>query len=165
MILTANEIMSILLKIDFVKSNHFNLITVNSVFIGFLFTSLSILMGFLNESIVQLFEEANALKKVYDNIQKGILFSLGSICISIVNLTIIEKYVSNTTVIKSFYSLELSLLLITLYFLFITIQDLKVIVDSIRIEKLKIKKNNEANKELESLLADQLKKSDSNNKK
>lgn len=46
LILTANEIMSILLKIDFVKSNHFNLITVNSVFIGFLFTSLSILMDF-----------------------------------------------------------------------------------------------------------------------
>lgn len=152
LIMIINEFMSVILKVDFVKNNHFNLITVNSVFVGFLFTSLSILMGFLNEDIVQLFEEANALKKVYDNIQKGILFSLGSICVSIINLTITERYIKNATITRSLYTLEILLILISLYFLFVTIQNLKIIVDSIKFEKLKAKKNNIANKELADLL-------------
>jgi len=42
-------IISQFIDVSVVKNNHFNMITVNAVFIGFLFTSLSILLGFLNE--------------------------------------------------------------------------------------------------------------------
>jgi hypothetical protein len=152
LILIINAVMSVIIRTDFVKSSHFNLITVNSVFIGFLFTSLSMLMGFLKEEIVQFFEAAGALKKVYNNIEKGILFSLSSIGIALLNLTILEKYINSKYILNYFYSLELLLLIITLYFLLFTILNLKIVVDSIRIGRIKKNENDQADKELKNLL-------------
>ena len=65
-------IISQFIDVSVVKNNHFNMITVNAVFIGFLFTSLSILLGFLNEKVVRFFEKAGALKVVYSSIEKGL---------------------------------------------------------------------------------------------
>ena len=52
------------LSLYFVKTSHFNIITINTVFIEFLFTSLYILLGFLNERIIQFFQEAGVMKNV-----------------------------------------------------------------------------------------------------
>ncbi|RXI38742.1 hypothetical protein DP129_11020 [Clostridium tetani] len=146
--------MSFFLKLDFVEDNHFNLITVNAVFIGFLFTSLSIMLGFLNESIIQFFEKAGVLKKVYNNIEKGIFYSIISVVLSLINLTISEKYISDQTIINLLYSTELFFLIATIYCLLYTIKDLKIVVDSIRISKVKKAEKEKADSELDNILKD-----------
>ena len=112
---------SLIADVGFVKDNHFNLITVNSVLIGFLFTTFSILLGFLDEKIIQIFEEAGALKKVYSNLILGIKYSLVSIVISMLNMTLFEKYISNKVLINIIYSLELMFLISALLILFLVI--------------------------------------------
>ncbi len=94
LILIVSIVISLISNVNFVRSNHFNLITVNSVLIGFLFTSFSILLTLLSEEIIQIFEGAGALKKVYLNLTNGIKYSLMSISISLLNMTILEEYIS-----------------------------------------------------------------------
>lgn len=144
-------------QVSVVKTNHFNLITANSVFIGFLFTSLSILLGFLNEKVVRFFEKAGALKQVYSSIEKGIICSLLSVILSFINLIITEKYISNEKVINSLYGFEIVFLIITLYYLFKTLYNLKIIVDSIKITRQKEDEEEKANEELQEIIKKHLK--------
>lgn len=139
-------------EISFIKQNHFNLITVNSVFIGFLFTSLSILLGFLNEKIVQFFEKAGALKNVYRSIENGILFSLFSIIISFINLMFSEKFLNQKMVLNSLYGFEVTFIILALYFLFRTLYYLKIIINSIQIDKKKKTEIEKANEELKNAI-------------
>lgn len=148
-VLIVSVFISFICNVDFVKDNHFNLITVNSVLIGFLFTSFSILLTLLSEEIVQIFEGAGALKKVYLNLTNGIKCSLISIIVSLVNMTIVEKYiVKKNIIIDVSYSVELILLILTIYFLFCVIKDIKDIVDSIRDSRIQIRKRKKANDDL-----------------
>lgn len=146
--------MALICSVDFVSENHFNLITVNSVLIGFMFTSLSILLGFLEYKIVQLFEEAGALKKVYRNIETGICFSIGSIGISILNLLVVENYIKVIYILRIAYSLEILFMIITLYLLIKTLMNIKVVIESIRFEKEKNDKKGKADAELDEILKD-----------
>ena len=140
LILIVSIVISLISNVNFVRSNHFNLITVNSVLIGFLFTSFSILLTLLSEEIIQIFEGAGALKKVYLNLTNGIKYSLMSISISLLNMTILEEYISKKNIIDIAYSLELLLLMVTIYYLFCVIKDIKDMVDSIREARIKIRK-------------------------
>ena len=136
----------------FVQDNHFNLITVNSVIIGFLFTTLSILLGFLNEKIIMLFEKAGSLKEVYENIEYGIIYSLLSSIISFINLIFIEEYVKNQNILNIMYSIELALMIFSLMKLLYTIKDLKVLIDSIRIDKKKDEERKKADEKVNEII-------------
>lgn len=149
LILIVSIVISLISNVNFVRSNHFNLITVNSVLIGFLFTSFSILLTLLSEEIIQIFEGAGALKKVYLNLTNGIKYSLMSISISLLNMTILEEYISKKNIIDIAYSLELLLLIVTIYYLFCVIKDIKDMVDSIREARIKIRKEKKANDDLQ----------------
>lgn len=149
LILIVSIVISLISNVNFVRSNHFNLITVNSVLIGFLFTSFSILLTLLSEEIIQIFEGAGALKKVYLNLTNGIKYSLMSISISLLNMTILEEYISKKNIIDVAYSLELLLLIVTIYYLFCVIKDIKDMVDSIREARIKIRKEKKANDDLQ----------------
>jgi hypothetical protein len=148
-LLLIGIIMPSIFNVGFVKDNHFNLITVNSVFIGFLFTSLSIMLSFLDRKIVKLFEKAGCLKQVYGNITKGIFYSIASITISIMDMLFIEKIKNMAYNINVFYSLEVLLLIVTLILLTKSMLSLKTIVESIRIEQLQESETEDANKEME----------------
>lgn len=147
-LVVITAIVSRFFELSFVKEAHFDLITVNSVLIGFLFTSLSILLGFLNETIVKFFEEAGALKDVYKSIEKGIEYSLFSIIMSFVNLMIVEKYIQLNIILKYFYGLEINFIIVALYFLFKTLYYVKIIVNSINVSKKKESDEEKANKKL-----------------
>lgn len=151
-------IISQFIDVSVVKNNHFNMITVNAVFIGFLFTSLSILLGFLSEKVVRFFEESGSMKKVYYNLEMGILYSISSVILSIINLTIVESYCSNSIIIKSFYGLEIMFLVITVYLLLKTLFNLKIIIDSIKINKQRYEEEKRANEELREIINKKLKK-------
>lgn len=147
-ILAVSVGMSFIINVNFIKTSHFNLITVNSVFIGFLFTSLSMIIGFLDQKIIQIYNMTDNLEKVYSNIEKGIEFSLSSIVIAILNLIIFEKYIKSYRIISSLYSLEVLLVIIAIYYLFNVMKSLKILVESIRIGKKKEFDRNKANEEM-----------------
>lgn len=159
LILIVSIVVSFIANVSFVRNNHFNLITVNSVLIGFLFTSFSILLTLLSEEIVQIFEGAGALKTVYSNLTSGIKYSLISIIISLINMTILEEYISKKNIIDIAYSLELVLLIGTIYCLFCVIKDIKYMVDSIREVRVKIRKQKKANDDLQNKIEHLTKKS------
>ena len=135
------------LSLDFVKTSHFNIIIVNTVFIGFLFTSLYILLGFLNERIIQFFQEAGAMKNVYKNIESGIGSSLISIIFSLINLIVVDTIKNFDIIVNFMYGLELLFLIITIYYFIKNLKNLKVIINSINIEREHIKDMENADKE------------------
>lgn len=154
MVFIVTIIGSQFLGVNFVKDNHFNIITINSVLIGFLFTSLSILLGFLDKRIIKYFQQAGALKDVYSNIEKGIVYSFISIAISLINLIVVEEIIVNKFVIKSMYGFEIIFLLLTLISLLKTLKNIKILIDSIKIDNIKEVKEENLNKEASSILAE-----------
>lgn len=135
------------LSLDFVKTSHFNIIIVNTVFTGFLFTSLYILLGLLNERIIQFFQEAGAMKNVYKNIESGIGSSFISIIFSLINLIVVDTIKDSDIIVNFMYGLELLFLIITIYYFIKNLKNLKVIINSINIEREHIKDMENADKE------------------
>lgn len=135
------------LSLYFVKTSHFNIITINTVFIEFLFTSLYILLGFLNERIIQFFQEAGVMKNVYKNIESEIGSSFISIIFSLINLIVVDTINDLDIIVKFMYGLELLFLIITIYYFIKNLKNLKVIINSINIEREHIKDMENADKE------------------
>lgn len=141
-------IFSLVFDMKFVKDNHFNIITVSTVLIGFLFTTLSMLLTFLNERVIQFFEKANCLENVYSNIIQGIILGICSVLLSVMNLILCDKVIINSYIVKVLYSGEIVLLILNMSTLFIVILDFKNLIDSIRIDKQKDKNQQEANRDM-----------------
>lgn len=61
------------------KSFHFNLITVNALFGGFLYTNYSLLIGLLDNSLVEKIKNTDIVQKRNRHILKGILYATVSV--------------------------------------------------------------------------------------
>lgn len=140
------------LSLYFVKTSHFNIITINTVFIGFLFTSLYILLGLLNERIIQFFQEAGAMKNVYKNIESGIGSSFISIIFSLINLIVVDTIKDSDIIVNFMYGLELLFLIITIYYFIKNLKNLKVIINSINIGREHRKDMENADKEADEII-------------
>lgn len=71
---------------DNINEYQFDVITINSIFAGFLFTGLSIILGMSNTKSVQALIKANRIQKIYISLFVGICVNLLSIifCIMII---------------------------------------------------------------------------------
>lgn len=114
-------------------SNHFNFITVNSVFVGFLFSSLSMIVGLSGmDSIVRL-EKGGFMENIYENITYGITFSFISIICSLIMIFLKDS-------LNNFYffvnviipSIELLGLLLTIIVFLKSVKDIKLIIKIVR---------------------------------
>lgn len=65
-------------------SFHFNLVTINSLFGGFLFTSYSLMVGLLDNKIVQKLKSTDIIKRRNSHILRGIVCSVLSVCSSLI---------------------------------------------------------------------------------
>lgn len=65
-------------------SFHFNLVTVNALFGGFLFTSYSLMVGLLDNKIVQRLKRTDIIKRRNSHILRGIVYSVLSVCSSLI---------------------------------------------------------------------------------
>ncbi|WWU66149.1 hypothetical protein QJR26_07180 [Clostridium baratii] len=101
------------LDLEDIKNNTFNFITINTVFAGFLFTSLGIIAGFTSNTALNKFERIKTMDSIYLNILLGIGFSLVSIIISICKII----FVFNITEIW----LNIMIDIIEVYFMILTI--------------------------------------------
>lgn len=128
--------------VSIIRNNHFNFITVNSIFGGFLFTSLGIIMSlYTNELLVKL-ERTSIMNDIYIDIYAGIIFSVVSIAISItsllINVTKIQNIIVKNFLLFTMPTLELYFLIISLAQFVLSVNDIKFIIRTVR---LNIKKN------------------------
>ncbi|WP_288478082.1 hypothetical protein [uncultured Clostridium sp.] len=125
------------LDLNVIKNNEFNFITINTVFAGFLFTSLGIIAGFSSNSALNKFERIKTMDSIYLNIILGICFSLISIIISICKVI----FIFDVTIIWINKLIDM----IQIYFMFLTIIQFIISVKctyfAISVVRLDIKKN------------------------
>lgn len=60
----------------FHSQNHMNILTVNSIFAGFLFTSLGIIAGFMDKEKISNFDKNGYMDKYYNSIYIGLIFHI-----------------------------------------------------------------------------------------
>lgn len=127
------------IDISIVNDNHFNLITVNSVFAGFLFSALALIVGLSNDKILIRLERADFMDSIYKNIIRGITTSIMSIATSIFNIfvnpSIISKLGSNNyndIFIYFMPAIELFFLMLTICIFMFAVRDVKFIIKSVR---------------------------------
>lgn len=134
-----------LLKIEFLQNNHFNLITVNSIFAGFLFSSLALIVGLSNDKVLKVLERGEYLEAIYNNIIFGIVNSLLSIFLSLFNMfvspQVLELLESNDAFVYKLFdlylpSLELFFLISTIVFFILSVKAIQFIIKAIR-ERIK----------------------------
>lgn len=120
-------------------SNHFNFVTVNSVFLGFLLSSLSLILGFSSINSIVKLENGGYMKNIYDNITLGILFSFMSIISSLI-MIFMGSYLQKYTLLinKIIPGIELLGLLLTIIVFFKAVIDVRFIIKVVRNE---IKRN------------------------
>lgn len=99
------------------QSIHFNLITVNSIFAGFLFSSLSLIVGIHNIKVIAFLDKAGYINNIYTNIIIGIIFSFISISAALIKLFVGGSFRSieliSNLIIPSIELLALLLVMIT----------------------------------------------------
>lgn len=74
--------LNIITSSDMVKSDHFNILTINSIFAGFLFTGLGIMISGTDKPRLKRLEDGGYLQKYYCAIYIAITFNLTTIIIA-----------------------------------------------------------------------------------
>lgn len=129
------------INIELLNQNHFNLITINAIFAGFLFSSLALIVGLFNDKVLIRLERANFLDDIYRKILYGITNSLLSIIISLFNIfakpTLTESIIGKSLWLRTFittylYSLELFFLISTIVLFILSVKNISFIIKSVR---------------------------------
>ncbi|CAM2077752.1 MAG: hypothetical protein NSGCLCUN01_01940 [uncultured Clostridium sp.] len=115
--------------IDFniIAENQFNIMTINTVFAGFLFTSLGIIAGFSDNTSIRKFERIKTMDNIYNNILKGIIFSILSIVIGLIivlfNFSFLIKNLFLYNILKSTgYIFELFFLMLAIIYFSLSVK-------------------------------------------
>jgi hypothetical protein len=132
-----------LTNVNFLLENEFNLITINTVLVGFLFTIYTILIPLLDEEIMEAYEKTKEIERVFDNITLGIVYGILSVLFTIMGLAIFGIVTENkmTNIYKLWLTIDLSSFILVMKSMLLSILDMSSIVGSIRdFNKLKRKK-------------------------
>ncbi|WKY44193.1 hypothetical protein Q5O14_16440 [Eubacteriaceae bacterium ES2] len=110
----------------------FNIITINSIFAGFLFTGLSIIIGVSDKESLKFLFRANRMSKIYKNIYLGIISNLLSMLLCILVITNISFLIIDIMVL-----LELILIVIGVLSLIVSIYHIRKLIKYISEENKK----------------------------
>lgn len=137
------------LDLKIIADNQFNIITVNTVFAGFLFTSLGIIAGFSNNTAIRKFERIKTMDNIYNSILMGIVFSILSIAIGLIivlfNFSFIIKSLYIYNVLKSIgYIFELFFLIMTIIYFSLSVKNTFFAISVVRLD-IKSKLPNQEN--------------------
>lgn len=124
------------------ESIHFNLITTNAVFAGFLFTSITFFVGVNTTKTIEILERIDYMENVYSNLNFGFISSLVSITFSLISIFIMPSITGINFVKNSFTcmyilntivpTIVLTSLIYTIIKFLIALKELKFIISSIR---------------------------------
>lgn len=150
-IFVCTIIVYMLLNVEFLLNNEFNLITINTVLVGFLFTIYTILMSFTGEEVIDIYEQKNEMSKIYNNITLGIIYGVLSVLITIIGLGIfkVKEDITISNYHKLWLSLDLSFFILVMKSTLFSIIDINSIVGAIRDNKHNSYKRDKANADME----------------
>lgn len=122
-----------LLKLDMDSSFHFSLITINSIFAGFLYTNYSLLLGLSDNEVVKKLKNSTLIEKRNKHILSGILSAVISVIAGLVIViiqfdtkSIPQKYVKDFLV-----ELELLYMALSIIFFLLSIKEIHVLIQAI----------------------------------
>lgn len=98
-------------NLEIIYRSQFNVITINTVIIGFLFTSLSLLLGFFKEDLLEYLEDMDCMEKIYKKISHGIGLACVTIAICFFNLLYIYNKPEIASVNNYFLAIEVTLVI------------------------------------------------------
>ena len=138
-------------NITFLNNKIFNLLTVDTVLVGFLFTTLGILLSKTEEKTLEAYIANDEFKKIYNNIIMGVICGLLSIFVSILGYLVfgdVDKKDINIMV-KCWYSIDIALFMRILLSMVITIIKMHSILEDIFKKKKNEILQNDANKSMD----------------
>lgn len=112
------------------KSFHFSLITVNAIFGGFLYTNYSLLVGLLDNPIINKVRNTNIITKRNNHILKGVVYATIS-AISGLYLVLIPKAKSNIIFYSFMQYAEIVFMVFLIIYFMISIYEMSVLVKSV----------------------------------
>jgi len=75
-----------IIDLSSINDHHFDIITINAVFAGFLFSSLSLILGLGKDRVAVLLERMETTDKIYHIISVGIICNFLSIVFALINI-------------------------------------------------------------------------------
>lgn len=114
------------------SSFHFNLITVNALFGGFLYTNYSLLVGVLEHPIIKKVEKTDIIKKRNSHILNGIICSVISVICGILIILFPSKCTPLQQAIVSFFeNAEIIFMAFLIFYFLLSLYEMQKIIKTI----------------------------------
>ncbi len=117
-------------------SFHFNLITVNALFGGFLYTNYSLLLGLLDNSIVEKVKHTKIISKRNAHILKGIIYATVSV---IAGLYLVIIPTSDSGFLRAIYcfmqNTEITFIVFLIFYFLLSLKEMSVLIGAIHNDK------------------------------
>ena len=117
-------------------SFHFNLITVNALFGGFLYTNYSLLLGLLDNSVVEKVKNTKIISKRNSHILKGIICATVSV---IAGLYLVLVPTNGSKLLLAIYcfmqNAEISFMAFLIFYFLLSLKEMSVLVGAIHNDK------------------------------
>lgn len=115
---------------------HFNLITVNALFGGFLYTNYSLLVGLLDNAIVEKVKHTKIISKRNSHILKGIICATASVIAGLYLVLVPSSTSRLLAIIYSFMqNAEIAFMAFLIFYFLLSLKEMCVLVNSIHNSK------------------------------
>lgn len=138
------------INIEFLIGNEFNLITINTVLVGFLFTIYTILIPLLSEEALKSYTKTGEINSVFKHITRGIVSGTLSVIFTIIGLAMfkVEKDITILKVHKIWLGIEIMFFLVVIFSTLLSIINISTIVEDVRCNKENLSKKQDVDEEM-----------------
>lgn len=139
------------INISFLLGNEFNLITINTVLVGFLFTIYTILIPLLDEDALKAYTITGEINSIFKNISVGIITGILSVIFTIIGLALFKSEAGSqiSRIHEIWLTIEITLFILTMISTLFSIININSVVESVRNNKLNKSNHKETNKKME----------------
>ena len=108
---------------------HFNLITVNALFGGFLYTNYSLLIGLLNNDIVEKVKDTNIIHRRNMHILKGIIYATVSVVAGLYFVFIPQGDLKIQRIVSCFVgNVEITFMIFLIIYFILSLREMKILI-------------------------------------
>lgn len=144
------------INIEFLVGNEFNLITINTVLVGFLFTIYTILIPLLDEEALKSYTKTGEINSVFKNINRGIVSGTLSVIFTIIGLSVfkVDKDLPILKIHKIWLGIEIMFFLVVMFSTLLSIINISTIVEDVRRSKEKLIQKADVDEEMKKRFKD-----------